>query len=312
MIIENTMLDRLHAAASNGAPHDLSISASLAVNRRRCQSLARLGAVMAMAALTCSVAAAQEPAEAAASGAETTNVNRLTGTVVLGAVAIPRYEGSKAYQAFPLVSGQVSLGHRYVELQGTSLRVNIINSPTLAVGPAASFTFGRGSDAPASVRALGTIGDAFEVGGFAALSFPGVLGKDDMVQLSVQVTADVSGQHDGTVGQVSASYRLPVTSRLWFAFDAHVGFADGRYARRYFSITPAGAAASGLARFDAGGGARDAGSGLSIGYAIDRRWSLIMFGNHRRLVGDVAASPVVSQAGNRNQFVAGAGIGWRF
>lgn len=43
-----------------------------------------------------------------------------------------------------------------------------------------------------------------------------------------------------------------------------------------------------------------------------RRQGVIGFGSHRRPLGDFAASPVERRVENRNQFIAGAGIGFSF
>lgn len=237
----------------------------------------------------------------------------LSGFLALGVAAIPRYEGAKDHRAFPAAFGQLRVGDRYAELLGTSLRVNVIDSPRIAAGPVISMTFGRGTNGiPTKVRALGRIGDAVEAGGFTAVTFPGVAKAGDAVSVTVEAVTDVSGTHDGAIGTLTVAYRLPVGERLTLTGDVRASAASDGYARRYFGVGAAGATASGLPAFAAGGGLRDVGGGLTAVYALDRRWSLVAFGNYRRLGGDFAASPVVRIAGDRDQLMAGAGVGLSF
>ncbi|MCA3254083.1 MipA/OmpV family protein [Bradyrhizobium sp.] len=237
----------------------------------------------------------------------------LSGFLALGVAAIPRYEGAKDHRSFPAAFGQLRYGDRYAELLGTSLRVNVIDSPRIAAGPVVSLTFGRGAKGvPAQIRALGRIGDAVEAGGFAALTFPGVAKAGDALSITVEAVTDVSGTHDGTIGSLTATYRLPVGDRLSLTADVRMSAASDGYARRYFGVGAAGATASGLPAFAAGGGLRDVGGGVTAAYALDRRWSLVGFANYRRIGGDFAASPVVRIAGDRDQMIAGAGVGLSF
>lgn len=235
----------------------------------------------------------------------------LRGEIVAGVAVIPEYEGADHYMPIPLANGRVSLDKRYIEIEGVTARINILNSDVIELGPVANLTFGRDSKIDsAAVARLGVIDDAFEVGGFAALNLP--VGDSGKVRLAVQAVQDVSSVHSGWLGQASASYALQASPRLSLSASASASYASGEYAQTYYSVTAAGAAASGLPRFDADAGLKDIGVTVSARYQIAERWSVNATGGYKRLLGDFADSPIVSQQGDANQWFAGVGIGFSF
>ncbi len=237
----------------------------------------------------------------------------VSGTIVGGMAAVPEYEGAKKMRVIPLVAGEVRWDKRYFAIEGVTARVNLLNSDTVEFGPAADLTFGRRAKVKSvAVRALGRIDDAYQVGAFAAIKTASLLREGDSLRLSLQATRDVSDVHKGWVGEAALGYRLPVGTKFALNTQASLRFADDKYARTYFSVTSAGAAASGLTAFTAKGGLKDVGLSLTATYALSDRWSLLGYGGYRRLVGDFGNSPVVRTAGDRNQLTGGVGVGFRF
>ena len=90
----------------------------------------------------------------------------------------------------------------------------------------------------------------------------------------------------------------------------------GKFARTYFGVTPAGAAASGLAPYTLGGGFKNIRASLlltqSLSGDLRRGWALFAIGSYSRLLGDFKRSPIVRDAGDADQFLVGAGIGYTF
>lgn len=245
--------------------------------------------------------------------AQTASADRVSGSIAAGIATVPDYEGAKQNQLIPLIAGDLHWGNRYLAFEGTTARLNLLNSPTLELGPVANLTFGRGSNAkPLPVRALGRIKDAYEIGAFAAIKTGSLLRDGDELRLRVQGARDIADVHDGWVYEAALGYRLPVSPRFVIAADMAVRLADDKYAATYFSVTPAGSAASGLRSYAAKGGIKDVGASLTAIYALSSKWSLIGFAGYRRLVGDVADSPIVRGAGRAGQISGGAGIGFRF
>jgi len=239
--------------------------------------------------------------------------DNFSGTIITGVASIPEYEGANHQSIIPLVAGELRWENRYFAVDGITARANVLNSRNFEFGPVADITFGRSKDVKSgSVRALGLVDDAYQVGAFAALKLPTLLTEGDELRLSVQGTRDVSGVHEGWLGEVSLRYRLPVSSKFSLSADASVRFADDKYAKTYFSISTPGAEVSGLDAFEAEGGVKDLGASLTATYALTDRWAILAFGGYRRLVGDFGNSPVVSDAGDQNQLTAGIGIGFNF
>ena len=82
--------------------------------------------------------------------------------------------------------------------------------------------------------------------------------------------------------------------------------------KTYFGVTAPQASASGFNEFNANGGIRDAGIGTGIIYPFNRYWSLVTIANYTRLLNDAAKSPLVENAGSKNQFWLGFGAAYRF
>lgn len=233
------------------------------------------------------------------------------GTVVTGLGAVPDYEGARTMRIIPLAGGIVRFGDRYIALDGLSARANILASDRFEIGPVAHLTLGRRARiANAAVASLGRIDDAYEVGGFAATTLR--LDDASRLRLAVQAVHDVSQVHNGWVLTASAGYARRLGDKWRVTADASVSGASDDYARRYFSVSPIGATASGLNAFTARGGIKDVGLSLGLTHQVSQRWSITGFGGYKRLLGDFAASPVVSRVGDANQFSGGIGVGFSF
>lgn len=260
---------------------------------------------------TAAIAIAFASAFALAAPATAQDAARPSGTIVAGAGLFPEYEGADRLMVFPLVNGRISLGQRYVAIDGLTLRANILAHESLEAGPLASLTFGR--DAKVRSRAVALLSprkDAVEAGGFVGWRIDP--GNGDVVRFAVQAARDVSGVHRGWVGAASTSYTAFLGKRWVISAEAAASVADGAYTRTYFSISPGDAGASGLRAFAAKGGLRDVGLLLGARYALSQRWSLNGFAGYQRLVGDAAKSPIVRDEGDRNQLSFGAGVGFSF
>jgi len=233
------------------------------------------------------------------------------GTVIAGIGAVPDYEGADTYRLFPLLGGKINLDNRYVAIEGLSARANILNSDRFEFGPVAHLTLGRRRRIDsAAVASLGRIDDAYEVGAFAATSF--TIGDTGRLRLAIEGVHDVSQVHNGWLGTATIGYVQTLGSKWRVSADASLTGASDDYAQRYYSISTFGAAASGLNAFTAKGGIKDVGASLGVGYQLSPRWSINGFASYKRLLGDIAASPVVAREGSANQFSGGIGIGFSF
>ncbi len=257
--------------------------------------------LLASAALGASSASAEEGKEG------------VRGYLALGAASVPEYEGADAQQALPFIAARVQSGGRYLAVEGVSARANVLDIAAWELGPVAAITFGRDDDVESrAVARLAPIDDAVELGAFVARIWRDVGVADGEARVSVHAVQDVSGVHDGWQAGVSAGYAAPAGARWRFGGEVSATFASEDYAATYFSVTPAGAAASGLTAYAADGGLKDAGVAVNATYAATARWSLTAFAGYRRLLGDAADSPIVAREGSPDQFSAGLGLGLSF
>jgi outer membrane protein len=80
----------------------------------------------------------------------------------------------------------------------------------------------------------------------------------------------------------------------------------------YFSVSAAESAASGLARFKAGGGFKSIGVETRFTYDLNDKVKLHLQGGYDRLIGDAGKSPLVGKVGSKDQFNIGTGLTYRF
>ena len=80
----------------------------------------------------------------------------------------------------------------------------------------------------------------------------------------------------------------------------------------YFGIDAANAARSGLDRYNADAEGKDVGLDLALGFGQGPGWRASLIGRYRRLLDDVADSPIFRSEGDEDQYFAGAIVGYRF
>lgn len=239
----------------------------------------------------------------------------LHGSVGAGYAIFPDYPGADTTRGLPFVTGRLSYGDRYIAAEGIGLRANLIGGGRFEFGPAATITFGRSASVRNQrIRALGVLDDSYMIGAFGAVNFPNSVVRGDQVRITVAGFRDVSGVSGGWTGLAAVGWTVPVTRRLYASVEGSASFADDRYARTYFGVTPQGAIASGLGAFRPSGGVKDAGVSVGLSYQFSRRWSLNGFAGYQRFVDSFERSPIVSRAaaGNVNQYSAGGGIQFNF
>ncbi|NJS39400.1 MAG: MipA/OmpV family protein [Rhodobacteraceae bacterium] len=188
----------------------------------------------------------------------------------------------------------------------------------LILGPIVRGRFDRrGGFGDARVRALGKRDVAVEAGVQAGVEFTRIAKLGDGLSLSVDVTQDVAGGHKGMQISPGIGWRQPLGRATLAIASLSATHADGDYMRTYFSIDPAGSAASGLPAFTARGGWKDVGGGLLLahdlsGNGLDGGWSVFGIARYSRLLNSAAQSPVTAIAGDRDQRFVAAGVGFTF
>ena len=114
------------------------------------------------------------------------------------------------------------------------------------------------------------------------------------------------------VSDFSGDFIVPVTRTITVSAGPRFTWESTKAVSPYFSIDQVQAMASGLPTFDAKGGAHTAGAGAQVKYRIDPQWEVHSYVEYERLLGDAAASPLVTLRGSPNQTTIGIGFSYSF
>jgi outer membrane protein len=126
-----------------------------------------------------------------------------------------------------------------------------------------------------------------------------------VIGAQVEWVHDVTDEHDGWLLTPEIHYRRPLGDNWKFNLAASTTWASDDYMETYFDVTPADSARSGLPVFSASDGFKDVGVKVVLAYSITERWDLGGIASFKRLLNDAEDSPVVDDAGDENQFIAG-------
>lgn len=246
-------------------------------------------------------------------------------TLAVGGAYLTDYEGSNDYSwtAAPAAIGSVK-GFSFT-LVGNRASIDLIPNPPgqswdIEAGPIGVVNFNRSnidSIDDARVRALGELDTAIELGGYVGLGKTGVITSPyDRLSVTVSYRHDVSDVHDSGIWQPTVNYFTPLSLKAAVGLFASAEHAGGGYARTYFSISPTDSTASGLPVYNARGGWKNYTVGGLATYSLTGNLlhgvKLVAGGTYRRMLNDFADSPLVSQAGSKNQWLGAVGLAYTF
>lgn len=225
--------------------------------------------------------------------------------VGLGAQLVPDHPGADGMKLSPIVNIDLKReGDTFdFEAPDQSFSLAIVTGGGFSFGPAANFESSRRpSRFPVPIPKVST---TFEAGGFIQQRL------SDSFRVRAEVRKGLGG-HDGWVSQLAADFVARDEDNYVFSIGPRVSWADGRYHRAYFGVTPAVATASGLPAFNPDGGIKGVGGVASLHHQLGSRVGIFGYGGYERLVGDAGRSPIVRTYGSRDQFSAGLGLSFQF
>lgn len=224
-------------------------------------------------------------------------------------VAVPKYEGSKQYRAigFPIVlpAGAATAVGGFVQFRGVDdVRLRLLNTNGFELGPVVGWRFGRSEDAADRLLGLGDVDGGLVVGGYAGYRFGNI-------KPFVAYLRQVTGDDTGGLVRFGVESTFAVAQGVTVLATLGANYADKDYMGSFFTVTAAQSATSvaGLPVYGAGAGFKDAYLSLSTSIPLTDRWSLLLSGSYKRLVGDAADSPIVESP---NQLFGGIGLTYRF
>lgn len=278
---------------------------------------------LALAACCVSVPALAQSGPTAAPMPSAEDVaNRDTVTLAGGIGTVPDYVGSNDYRLIPVAAVRGKVSGFDFSTRGTYLYVDAIphrgaDKLEFNVGPIVGLRLNRTSHVKDPVvKLLPRLNKAFEVGGFAGVSFHGLIDPYDTLGLRLDVLHDIGSAHKSTTFSPNLEFSTPVSRTTYVSASLGAEFVSNKFADYYFGITPADSLRTGgaLPPFNPSGGMKDWKAGLLLNQSItgDLLGGLSVFGTaqYSRLVGDFKRSPIVSQRGSANQWLGAVGLAY--
>lgn len=243
--------------------------------------MAKLGFGIALS-LLCSQANAQDIGNATRELPRRGEDHFLVG---VGALATPAYQGSSDYRVVPVPIVDIASGPFFANLRN-GVGMNVIDAGVFKVGGSVAIMPGyRRRDVPQGVGRL-RIGAGGRL--FATVNAAGAV-------FTIGGTQGFAGSTRGAIADASLAYPIIASSRLVLIPSIGASWANRKHNDRYFGIDARAALASGLPRYRAGSGFKDATAGLTTSYQLTDRISLLGAATLTTLLGDAKDSPLVEK-----------------
>ncbi len=221
-------------------------------------------------------------------------------SIGVGPVYEPDYFGSDDYEfgADP----QVYVKFRnFVFFDDDGADFGLFGFSRFRFGPSLRIRGRRDQDENPALQGLGDVGTTFEFGGFVATTFL------DRFAFKAKARHGLKTGHRGTIVDGYLTALLFRAGPVSFSTSGHASWIGNRYADAYFSVTPEQSVRSNgvLPVFDADSGFRNVGGSVNAYINIRDRWSLNPYASYNYIFDDYAATPIISQFGDRHQFTVG-------
>ena len=239
------------------------------------------------------------------------------GFIGLGGAYKPDYEGSDDYEGKVAPFGMYNWASgRYISLGGTAgsesagrLKLNIMSksySEIFEFGPLLQYRLKRDDDVDnKKVSKMKEVDAATEAGAFFGF-------KAGPWSAELAFATDVSSEHDGSLGYLRGGYKIPVSDSFDLKLGAHVTWADDDYMSTYFGVSGRDSARSGLSKYQASSGIKDAGLSATGHYKFNDKWGLLGNIAYTRMLNDAEDSPLVNNVGDENQYSAVLAVTYAF
>lgn len=235
-----------------------------------------------------------------------------------GLITSPAFAGADEQHVMLVPDVRVRYGDGFSASVARGARYVVWKKDGVQVGPLARIDFGRDEggdspfrivgDDPVALKGLHEVDATVLAGAFLTYR------KDDWT-VEAELLRGL-GSHEGLVMLLALDYAIKIAAPEdrgppWMiATGPWLRWVNADYNNAYFGLTAADALASGLPRYEAGGGA-NAGWAARLVRPLNRRAAVVAFLVYERLLGDAADSPLVTQHGNPNQVSAGLFVSFK-
>ncbi len=225
-----------------------------------------------------------------------------SGGVLVGAAAVPEFEGSRHTRVQPVLGGEVywrpgvgasiAMGSRglvWTPWQSTAGSASI----GLSVDP------GRVDDDERKLTPAGLRPGSADLRGMGEVKMTALVSASGSLALGPAALTGALRQavssHRGTLVEVGLALPWQLHRHAKLTLTPGVTWADRRHMQAYFGVTPQQSAASGYAPFEAGAGVKSQQLVLDFDMAFSRHWHAQALLRVQRLAGDAADSPIVQR-----------------
>jgi outer membrane protein len=218
----------------------------------------------------------------------------------------PDYPGGKKYQAVALPLFQLRYKDK-LRIDPLGIRFRVWRSECCRVRVFLGLSESRGVDMSSPVAKLKDVDRGLNTG----LVFEGRIAGPLAFRLNAR--QEVSGGHSGATVVPALGFVFRDKSETYSVIpEIALTWASHDFMDAFFSVSPTGAAASGLRAFSASGGIRDVSLRLTTTYRLSEDWMAVGRVQAAQLLGDAKRSSITRQTGDSFQGLVGFGVMYTF
>ncbi len=191
-----------------------------------------------------------------------------------------------------------SFWYRPIPQRSQTVGIDLFGSPNLSLGISGGKRPGRYMGYPATRENFGALDDSYELGLFTN-------GRYGNYLFGTRVSKDVSGGHDGVLGEFMAGYERQFTKKLGLSVGVGATWADKNFAASYYGVQTGDGTRSELQQYTPGDGFTDATLQMTACYQLTENWSFGAKIGYSRRMGSAADNTVTNFEDSRQQFITG-------
>lgn len=223
-----------------------------------------------------------------------------------GVGVTPDYPGGNKYQTVALPLFQLRYKDK-LTIDPLGIRFRVWRSECCRARLVLGLSESRGVDMDSVVSKLTDVDRGLNTG----FVFEGRIAGPLAFRLNAR--QEVSGGHSGATIAPALGIVLRDKANTYSVIpELALTWASKDYMNAFFSVTPTGAAASGLRPFNASGGFRDVALRLTTTYRFNEDWMAVGRLQASQLLGDAKRSSITRQTGDSFQGLVGFGVMYTF
>lgn len=239
-------------------------------------------------------------------------IDNVPNVVGIGVGMAPDYLGSTHYDvvAAPIFRYTFKGSERYIQVLATELSFNLLNHPNFVLGPVVNYRPGRDEVENSQVNKMEEIDDTVDVGITAGYVWKNKANPRHRFITSLTYYMDAGSVYNGWLVQAGARYWYPISKPIDIQVGVGATYGNSQYMDTYFGVGSKDSSKSGLKKYSADAGLRDVNAQVAAVLHLSPNWHLAAGVKYFGLLSDASDSPIVEDAGDSDQFVAGMGVAY--